>query len=36
MDTNIDQQQNEVQPNENKYLNTLANVHQVRINLKET
>lgn len=26
----------DVQMNEHKYLNTLANVHQVRINLKET
>jgi hypothetical protein len=25
-----------VQMNENKYLNTLSSVHQVRINLKET
>ena len=28
--------QPDVQMNEHKYLNTLANVHQVRINLKET
>lgn len=26
----------DIQMNEHKYLNTLANVHQVRINLKET
>lgn len=37
MDPNYDQQgQTDVQMNEHKYLNTLANVHQVRINLKET
>ena len=38
MDSNFDQydKQTEVQMNEHKYLNTLANVHQVRINLKET
>ena len=28
--------QSDIQMNEHKYLNTLANVHQVRINLKET
>lgn len=34
---NYDNQgQSDVQMNEHKYLNTLANVHQVRINLKET
>jgi hypothetical protein len=38
MDSNFEQydKQTEVQMNEHKYLNTLANVHQVRINLKET
>merc|ERR1711935_768141 len=38
MDQNHDQfnQSSEVTMNEHKYLNTLANVHQVRINLKET
>lgn len=30
------EKQPDVQMNEHKYLNTLANVHQVRINLKET
>jgi hypothetical protein len=38
MDPNFSEQdkQPDVQMNEHKYLNTLANVHQVRINLKET
>ena len=38
MDSNFEQHsgQPDVQMNEHKYLNTLANVHQVRINLKET
>lgn len=38
MDQNYEQydKQPDVQMNEHKYLNTLANVHQVRINLKET
>ena len=38
MDSNYEQyeKQPDVQMNEHKYLNTLANVHQVRINLKET
>ena len=38
MDSNFEQfdKQPDVQMNEHKYLNTLANVHQVRINLKET
>jgi hypothetical protein len=38
MDSNFEQQDRnaEMQMNEHKYLNTLANVHQVRINLKET
>lgn len=38
MDQSFDTQdrQSDLQMNEHKYLNTLANVHQVRINLKET
>jgi hypothetical protein len=38
MDPNFEQYDKlpDVQMNEHKYLNTLANVHQVRINLKET
>ena len=38
MDPNFSEQdkQPDVQMNEHKYQNTLANVHQVRINLKET
>ena len=38
MDSNFEQydKNTEQQMNEHKYLNTLANVHQVRINLKET
>ena len=38
MDQSFDQhdRQSDLQMNEHKYLNTLANVHQVRINLKET
>ena len=38
MDPSFEQydKQPDVQMNEHKYLNTLANVHQVRINLKET
>ena len=38
MDSNYEQydNKNDVAMNEHKYLNTLANVHQVRINLKET
>jgi len=35
--TNRDfEKQSEQMLNEHKYLNTLANVHQVRFNLKET
>lgn len=38
MDPNYEQndKQPDVSMNEHKYLNTLANVHQVRFNLKET
>lgn len=38
MDSNYENQgqADSQQMNEHKYLNTLANVHQVRINLKET
>ena len=38
MDPNFNEYENQpdVPMNEHKYLNTLANVHQVRINLKET
>lgn len=38
MDTTFEQydKQSDVSMNEHKYLNTLANVHQVRFNLKET
>ena len=35
-DKREDSKQADVSMNEHKYLNTLANVHQVRFNLKET